>query len=167
MPRKVWLSQYGHVDPFDFRRDAWVDTLHQWFDHWLWRVPNDIMKQPRADIETGPDQWSAQPDWPAPAARPLSLRPQADGSLGFAPSTGTATFTDTKQDEGTLVSDPTTAQPYRLAYTTPPLKRDVRLSGTPTVSLRFKSDRPRPTWARCWSTTVPTRGSTTWARARA
>jgi X-Pro dipeptidyl-peptidase len=142
VPRKVWLSQYGHVDPFDFRRDAWVDTLHQWFDYWLWRVPNDIMKQPRADIETGPDQWVTQPDWPAPAARPLALRPHADGSLGLASSSGTATFTDTKQDEGTLVSDPTTAQPYRLAYATAPLTQDVRLSGTPTVSLKFKADRP-------------------------
>jgi predicted acyl esterase len=142
VPRKVWLSQYGHVDPFDFRRDPWVDTLHRWFDYWLWRVPNGIMKQPRADIETAPDQWSPQSDWPAPRSRPLTLAPRTDGTLGLTPSSGTATFTDTKQDEGSLVSDPTTAQPYRLAYTTPPLKQDVRLSGTPTVSLRFSADRP-------------------------
>jgi len=142
VPRKVWLSQYGHVDPFDFRRDAWVATLHQWFDRWLWHVPNDVMKQPRASIETGPDVWSDESDWPSRAARPLSLSPQADGSLGFAPSAGTASFTDSRADEGSLVSDPTVAQPYRLAYTTAPLKQNVRLSGTPTVSLRFKADRP-------------------------
>ena len=35
VPRKIWLSQEGHVDPFDFRRAAWVDTLHRWFDFWL------------------------------------------------------------------------------------------------------------------------------------
>ncbi|MGI5226446.1 Xaa-Pro dipeptidyl-peptidase [Actinoallomurus sp. CA-142502] len=142
VPRKVWLSQYGHVDPFDFRRDAWVDTLHQWFDYWLWHVHNGVMKQPRADIETGPDQWTTESDWPSPRARSLPLRPQADGTLGLSASSGNATFTDTKEDEGSLVSDPTTAQPYRLAYTTPPLKQDVRLSGTPTVSLRFTTDRP-------------------------
>jgi X-Pro dipeptidyl-peptidase len=142
VPRKVWLSQYGHVDPFDFRRDAWVDTLHQWFDYWLWHVRNDIMKQPRADIEVGPDQWATESDWPAPNSQNLSLRPQADGTLGLSASSGSATFTDTKKDEGSLVSDPTTAQPYRLAYTTAPLKQDVRLSGTPTVSLKFTSDRP-------------------------
>jgi X-Pro dipeptidyl-peptidase len=142
VPRKVWLSQYGHVDPFDFRRDAWVDTLHQWFDYWLWHVPNNVMKQPRADVEVAPDQWATQSDWPARDARPLSLSPQADGTLGLARSKGSATFTDTSQDEASLVSDPTTAQPYRLAYTTAPLKQDVRLSGTPTVSLRIKSDHP-------------------------
>lgn len=31
--RKIWLSQTGHVDPFDYRRGQWVDTLHKWFDH--------------------------------------------------------------------------------------------------------------------------------------
>jgi len=142
VPRKVWLSQYGHVDPFDFRRDAFVSTLHQWFDHWLMHVDNDVMKQPRADIEAGPDQWVTHSDWPDRQARPLNLRPQADGTLGLTAASGTATFTDAKNDEGTLVSDPTTAQPYRLAYATPPLKQDVRLSGTPTVSLKFKSDHP-------------------------
>src|SRR3954451_4739458 len=35
VPRKIWLSQEGHVDPFDFRRGEWVSTLHRWFDYWL------------------------------------------------------------------------------------------------------------------------------------
>jgi X-Pro dipeptidyl-peptidase len=142
VPRKVWLSQYGHVDPFDFRRDAWVDTLHQWFDHWLWHVSNNVMKQPRADVEVGPDKWVVQSDWPAPSARRLNLSPQSDGTLGLAPSSGSATFTDTRSDEASLVSSPTTPQPYRLAYTTAPLKQDMRLSGTPTVSLKVKLDHP-------------------------
>ncbi|MFL6053428.1 MAG: Xaa-Pro dipeptidyl-peptidase [Actinoallomurus sp.] len=142
VPRKVWLSQYGHVDPFDFRRDVWVDTLHAWFDHWLWKLPNDVMKQPRADVEVAPDQWAAQSDWPAPHTRQLSLRPEADGALGLKAGSGTGAYTDTKQAESDAVSDPTTAKPYRLAYTTPPLKRDVRLSGTPQVSLKIKLDKP-------------------------
>jgi predicted acyl esterase len=142
VPRKVWLSQYGHVDPFDYRRDAWVDTLHEWFDHWLWRIPNDVMKQPRVDLEVGPDVWSTQSDWPSPKADPVTLRPQADGSLGLKSGSGTGTYTDTRQNEATSVTDPTTAQPGRLAYATPPLQSDLRVSGTPKVSLKVSLDKP-------------------------
>jgi len=40
VPRKLWLHQTGHVDPFDVRRAAWVNALHEWFDYWLstWRA---------------------------------------------------------------------------------------------------------------------------------
>jgi predicted acyl esterase len=142
VPRKVWLSQYGHVDPFDYRRDAWVDTLHQWFDHWLWKIPNNVMQQPRADIETAPDTWVTQKDWPAPGATSVTLRPQADGSLGLRPGSGTGTYTDTRVAEDTAVTAPETAAPGRLAYTTAPLAHDLRISGTPKVSLSVRLDQP-------------------------
>jgi X-Pro dipeptidyl-peptidase len=150
VPRKVWISQYGHVDPFDFRRDVWVATLHKWFDFWLQGVPNDVMRQPRADVETGPDQWITQSDWPAPGAAAVTLRPAADGSLGLTPAAAgqTATYTDAAGDSGfgtaedDMAADPTTAQPYRLAYVSAPITAAMRLSGTPAVNLRAKLDKP-------------------------
>ncbi|WP_233358797.1 Xaa-Pro dipeptidyl-peptidase [Thermomonospora amylolytica] len=150
VPRKVWVAQYGHIDPFDFRRDAWVRTLHRWFDHELHGVRNGIMNEPRADVEIGPNQWITQSDWPAPGAIPVPLRPGADGGLGLepAPRGSTATFTDAPGDDGTgvtesqMVADPTAARPYRLAYVSPPLPMAARLSGTPTATLRIKLDRP-------------------------
>jgi X-Pro dipeptidyl-peptidase len=54
VPRKVWLMKVGHVDPFDSRREEWVDTLHRWFDYWLQGVPNGIMDEPRATVEADP-----------------------------------------------------------------------------------------------------------------
>lgn len=116
--RKAWVSQYGHMDPFDFRRDVWVDTLHKWFDHELMGVPNDVLRQPRADVQLGPDHWITQADWPAPT-RTLTLRPRHDGSLGIAPSTGTGSYLETLQTEATTAGDPGSANPYRLAYLTP------------------------------------------------
>lgn len=53
--RKVWLSQTGHVDPFDYRRSAWVPTLQRWFDHYLLGVDNGIQREPMADIERSVD----------------------------------------------------------------------------------------------------------------
>ena len=150
VPRKVWVAQYGHVDPFDFRRGVWVDTLHKWFDRWLQGVRNDVMRQPRADVEIGPNQWITQSDWPAPNARNITLRPAADGSLGLRPAAvgATATFTDVPGSSGfgitedEMVAEPTVAQPYRLAYVSAPIPRDVRLSGTPTVNLKVALDKP-------------------------
>ncbi|MFF5263662.1 Xaa-Pro dipeptidyl-peptidase [Actinomadura viridis] len=148
--RKVWLSQRGHVDPFDTRRDQWVATLHQWFDHELHKIRNGVLDRPRADIEVGPDQWITQADWPSPGARALTLRPGADGSLGTAPAAKgtTATYTDAPgpqgsgHSEGDLVSDPTAARPYRLAYVSAPLPATARISGTPAARLKVKLDRP-------------------------
>ncbi|GAA4242146.1 Xaa-Pro dipeptidyl-peptidase [Actinomadura meridiana] len=148
--RKVWLSQRGHVDPFDIRRDDWVDTLHKWFDHELLNVRNRVMDEPRADIEIGPDQWITQEDWPSPAASAVTLRPAADGSLGpaQAPEGATASFTDapgsgrTGTPEGQMVSDPGTAKAFRSAFVSGPLPDTSRLSGTPSASLRIKLDKP-------------------------
>ncbi|QKW37543.1 Xaa-Pro dipeptidyl-peptidase [Actinomadura sp. NAK00032] len=148
--RKVWLSQRGHVDPFDTRRDAWVATLHRWFDHELQKIPNGIMREPRADIETGPDRWITQRDWPSRDARDIVLRPGPDGVLGLtrAAKGATAAFTDAPgprgggHSESAMVADPTAAQPYRAAFVSAPLPRTGRLSGTPEARLRIKLDKP-------------------------
>ncbi|MFC5827197.1 CocE/NonD family hydrolase [Nonomuraea insulae] len=140
--RKVWVTQYGHLDPFWARREVWVDTLHRWFDHELMGVPNDIMRRPRADVQLGPDRWITQADWPAPTARTVTLRPQQDGSLGRTPSTGTGGYLDTRQTEIAMAADPATTNPNRLAFLTSPLKNAVRLSGTPSVSLKVTLDQP-------------------------
>ncbi|MFI7615062.1 Xaa-Pro dipeptidyl-peptidase [Nonomuraea terrae] len=146
VPRKIWVGQTQHVDPFDFegRRGLWVDTLHRWFDYWLHGVQNGIMSEPRADVEVGPAQWITQRDWPAPFAVKAPLRPSPDGSLGLsrAAKGSTATFTDTRMNENAMVADIGTPNPGRVAFTTGELPVDLRLSGTPTVDLRVKLDKP-------------------------
>ncbi|WP_327085568.1 CocE/NonD family hydrolase [Nonomuraea sp. NBC_01738] len=139
--RKVWVTQYGHLDPFWARRDVWIDTLHKWFDHELMGVSNDIMRQPRADVQLGPDRWIKQADWPAPTRR-TTLRPQQDGSLAGKRSTGTGSYLDAAQTEIAMADSPAAANPNRLAFLTPPLKNAMRLSGTPSASLRLKLDKP-------------------------
>lgn len=72
--RKIWLSQTGHVDPFDFRRAAFVDTLHRWFDHELLGYDNGIDDEPMADIERHPDQWTTSTLWPPRTTTATTLR---------------------------------------------------------------------------------------------
>jgi X-Pro dipeptidyl-peptidase len=146
VPRKIWVGQTQHVDPFDFegRRGLWVDTLHRWFDHWLLGVRNGIMNEPRADVEVAPAKWITQRDWPAPLALKVPLRPSADGTLGLRPAkrNSTASFTDVRMSENDMVADVGTDKPGRVAFTTGELPLNLRLSGTPTADLRVKLDKP-------------------------
>ncbi|MEU4831464.1 Xaa-Pro dipeptidyl-peptidase [Streptosporangium sp. NPDC023615] len=146
VPRKIWVGQYQHVDPFDFegRRDIWVDTLHRWFDRWLLGVENGIMREPRADVQTSLDRWITQRDWPAPLSLKIPFRPAADGSFGLVPARKgqKATFTDLRQSEDEMVADVGTVKPGRVAFTTGALPLDLRMSGTPVVDLRVALDAP-------------------------
>ncbi|MFJ4918953.1 Xaa-Pro dipeptidyl-peptidase [Streptomyces sp. NPDC088725] len=141
--RKVWLSQTGHVDPFDYRRAEWVDTLHRWFDHTLLGYDNGIDREPMADIERAPDQWSTDRVWPPSATDATTLHPgKAENSgagvlsLTAAEPGATAAFTDDPAlDEDDWAADIDTATPGKSGFTTPPLSHDLRLSGTSTVTV--------------------------------
>ncbi|MCS0599860.1 Xaa-Pro dipeptidyl-peptidase [Streptomyces sp. LP11] len=139
--RKIWLSQTGHVDPFDYRRGAWVDTLHRWFDHELLGYDNGIDREPMADIERHPDQWVTSPVWPPRATRPTTLHPAAGtlpgvGTLGLRRASGTETFTDDpKLSETDWAAHLTASTPEKAGFLTAPLTRDLRLSGSARVTV--------------------------------
>ncbi|WP_128379469.1 Xaa-Pro dipeptidyl-peptidase [Streptomyces cavernae] len=139
--RKVWLSQTGHVDPFDFRRATWADTLHRWFDHELLGYDNGIDDEPMADIERAPDQWVTSRLWPPRGTAATTLRPgKGDrpgvGTLGLRKGSGTATFTD---DPGLGETDWAaridTSTPDKAGFVTGPLTRDLGLSGSSAVTV--------------------------------
>ncbi|MEV6601544.1 Xaa-Pro dipeptidyl-peptidase [Actinoplanes sp. NPDC051346] len=153
VPRKIWLHQAGHTDPFNVRRDAWLATLHRWFDQWLYGIDTGIMREPMADVEVAPGQWRTADTWPVPGATPTSLAlggPAADGRPGTlapwpAPRGPRQTFVDdpsrTAED---LVADELGTDPNRLSYLSTPLEKETRLSGTPEVAVRADLDGKSP-----------------------
>ena len=149
VPRKLWLLRGGHVDPFDSRRGAWVDTLHRWLDHWLLGVENGIMAEPRVSIEESRDTWRDYADWPLPGAAPTQVylrgTSQATaGELGLSAggAVDTLTWTDAPTaNEAAVMSDPETARSNRRVFLSAPLQQDLRLSGTPVVELRAALDK--------------------------
>src|SRR6185436_1509239 len=148
VPRKIWLSQEGHVDPFDFRRAAWVDTLHRWFDYWLMNIDTGIMNEPVADIERGADVWQTSAAWPAGTNVNYVL--QGTGNPGTLASSGAGSGSLSLTDAPTLsetnaVSSPTTSRTGRRVYQTPVLTSALRISGTPTITLRVRSSKPTTT----------------------
>lgn len=141
--RKVWLSQTGHVDPFDFRRAEWVSTLHRWFDHYLLGYDNGIDSEPMADIERAPDQWSTDRVWPPRSTDTTSLRPDKGpaagvGTLGLQPARPGAreTFTDDPTlDETDWAAQVDRSTSSKAGFITKPLGRDLRLSGSSRVTI--------------------------------
>jgi len=139
VPRKLWLAQTGHVDPFDFRRAAWVSAIHRWFDYWLQGVDNGIMREPAVDIERAPDVWATATNWPVPGSRPTNVWLTPSGTLSVKPnrpSDPKLRFQDDPlQRESTMIGNETVVQPNRLAYVSRPLTAPLHVSGTPVVNL--------------------------------
>jgi X-Pro dipeptidyl-peptidase len=143
VPRKLWLSLEGHVDPFDYRRDAFVDTLNRWFDYWLQGVQNGIMEQPRVDIETSADTFTQFADWPLPNTTPTDVYLAGRGAgksgsllLGSGGDSDSLAFTDNSLSENNAITTPTGSQANRLTFLTTKLKSDVHLSGQPIIDLQ-------------------------------
>ncbi|MFV0126776.1 Xaa-Pro dipeptidyl-peptidase [Streptomyces sp. HMX112] len=141
--RRIWLSQTGHVDPFDFRRAEWVRALHRWFDHYLLGYDNGTDREPMAHIERAPDRWTTDRVWPPRTTRPTTLRPGAGtaagvGTLGLTPARPgtTETFTDDPRlSEIEWASAVDTPTPAKAAFLSRPLGRALRLSGSSTVTV--------------------------------
>jgi X-Pro dipeptidyl-peptidase len=144
IPRKLWLSQEGHVDPFDVRRAVWVSTVHRWFDFWLHGVANGIMDEPMVDIERSADVWETYPDWPVPSAAATEVFFQPGGDLSLVPAERPVTESlqdSTTQSQATMVQNPDAVQPNRLAYLSGPLTAPLHISGTPRLQVRAAADR--------------------------
>ncbi|MEW2358677.1 Xaa-Pro dipeptidyl-peptidase [Spirillospora sp. NPDC029432] len=152
VPRKLWLHQANHATPFRWRLEEWLRQTHHWFDHWLYDIDNGITKEPRVDVERAPGQWETARDWPVPGTRhvPLSLNAGPGGqpgSLSRLPRRGPVqSLTDagrTRTAEQLLVNEDQ-ADPGRLAYLTPALKKAVRVNGIPKAAFRASLDGRSP-----------------------
>jgi X-Pro dipeptidyl-peptidase len=159
--RKLWVTQTGHIDPFDFRRAEWVKTIHRWFDHELFDVQNGIMDEPMVDFERSADVWETLADWPAPEAEDTRLwfrtagpgeGEGAAGGFGYVAQKG-AQSTVKWQDTPSMprssnnpavvrVQDQlTTANPNKVVFMSDTLTTDLRISGAPSVQLTTTADQ--------------------------
>lgn len=148
VPRKIWLAQTGHVDPFDFRRGKWVRTLHRWYDYWLHGIDNGIMDEPIADVEVAPNRWKSFRSWPDERARKVRLflgpaKKKLPGTFSRRrPKKATMTYQDDpEQSESTMAGSPMTASENRLVFLTKKLRKKVRISGTVKVDIRATVDQ--------------------------
>ena len=174
---KLWLLRAGHTDPFESRRAVWVDTLHRWFDHYLYGVNNGIENEP-ARHDRGREgrleglHELADPRHAErrrlPARRPTT--PRAGTLGGIVRRRGRHAGLHRHGDlpnETTLMNTPTGSQANRRVFLSRPLTKDVRaLRHRPSIDLvAVARHARRRTSARCSSTTAPARRSRAAARA--
>jgi X-Pro dipeptidyl-peptidase len=145
VPRKLWIMRQGHVDPFDGRREVWVDTIHRWFDHWLYGIQNGIMNEPAVDVETSANVWEQHTDWPIPGTKMTDVFLRHDGAAvqgtlggssgGAAAST---TFRDNNLSETNYLNLNSSATQHgqKRMFLSPPLKTPLRMSGTAIIDLQ-------------------------------
>ena len=51
----------------------WVDTLHRWFDHYLYGVNNGIENEPHVTVEDEKDVWKDYTSWPIDGTQNVDL----------------------------------------------------------------------------------------------
>jgi X-Pro dipeptidyl-peptidase len=144
VPRKLWLMRTGHTDPFESRRAVWVQTLHRWFDHYLHGIDNGIETEPKVTIEDEKDRWRDYAEWPVPGTHDVDVdlratSPTTAGALGAGPGgdIGSLTFTSgSSASDTSYMNDPTGSQANRRVFLSQPLKKNVRLSGTPSIDIQ-------------------------------
>ncbi|MFF3322464.1 Xaa-Pro dipeptidyl-peptidase [Streptomyces sp. NPDC002889] len=146
VPRKLWLHQAGHSNPMPLRMEEWLTQLHQWFDYWLYDLDNGAVDAAPVHVEQSDFSWREQSDWPARGTRGMTLRLNEEGlaPLPEAPVKQSLTDAGRTISAQELVAAPDAENPNRLAYTTGPLTKDVRVNGVPTLSVRASLDGTSP-----------------------
>lgn len=162
VPRKIWLHQYAHDDPFDVRHDMWLTTLERWFDYWLKGIDNGIMDEPEASVEDLDGNWHDYANWPVPgtSAHTFAVCGGTDMRLGaltehltdasrtaesnadVCQPTHVASFKGARIRELIPFTQSHVAQDDRLLYVSEPLEHDYHISGTPHISMRVATSVP-------------------------
>ena len=144
VPHQLYLHQGGHGgNPND-------TLLNRWFTRYLYDVENGVEQLPKAYVVREDRTLTEYPEWPDPAMEQVKLKfspaATADGVGGLAISRDGSRATENLVDDASIRANTLAAaetSPNRLAYRTEALGEPLRLSGTPSVSLKLSVDRTK------------------------
>lgn len=151
--RKLFLHQDGHTDPVGYGT-YWSGPLLQWFDHYLQDLDNGVDVETQAIIQREGGGWTQEAVWPPAGTtdqkmrltKPLGRDAGAltlDGAAAAGPSAKVVRIKQTTPHSAdTIVADPTAPRLDRAVFLSNQLTSALRESGTATVTMRVKTDRP-------------------------
>ncbi|GGS50999.1 Xaa-Pro dipeptidyl-peptidase [Actinokineospora fastidiosa] len=142
---RIWLHQFGHSDPYNVNRDAWLVLLNRWMSHYLYDVDNGVERENKSTIQREDRTWAEEAEWPAPGTRPVTVHPTAGGDTTGGLAVRRGKGRETVVDDATKRAEDLAAaatSPHRLSYATGALATDLRISGTVRADLRLSFSRP-------------------------
>lgn len=156
VPLHIWFGQWVHAYPqgsaacakgAPCRGDFWEQALLAWFDQFLKGRDTGILNAPAVQLQADDGVWRHEETWP-PKTEVLSLYPQANGSLGLAAGTGSASYLDAGSNhygEGNTGSSVPFPQPpgASVEFVSAPLKDRLRLTGLPQLKTLATADGMR------------------------
>ncbi len=139
VPRKLWLHREAHTDPVRINSELWKQTMHRWFDHWLYDLDNGVMADAMTTIQRPNGTLETHNSWPEEGTTVVSYYPNANSSLSAtaSPPATQSMIDDTTQLEDVKIANPLEQKNSRLAYLTPPLTAPLRISGTARFHARL------------------------------
>lgn len=150
--RRIFLHQGEHVEPFYSYGTNYSTPLLQWFDYYLQGLDNGEQDEPRAIIQREDNSWSTDKEWPPTGTEDTTMTlsdplGRSAGALTVdaapAPSKRYVTISQaTAQSSDSIVQNPTTPRADRAVFLSDELSSQIRESGTATVTLRVKVDKP-------------------------
>jgi len=144
LPCLAYFTQGGHGGQPPFA------MLNRWFSHFLYGIDNGITQEAKSWIVRERDKNSeptSYPDYPHPAAAPVTLHPAGGGErVGVLAAAKAAdgkrvTIVDDSTVKGADLAMAETS-PHRLLYATPELTEPLHLSGTAKVTIRLACNKP-------------------------
>lgn len=144
VPLQIYYHQGGHGGEPPF------NMMNKWFTRYLFGIQNNVEKDPRAWIVREADGM-ANPtpyaDYPNPQSSPVKMYLTAgapgSGKLLKEKTTGQGmeTITDNFSFTGSSLAQAEYTD-HRLLFVTPPLTKDVHVSGVTSITIKAASDKP-------------------------
>lgn len=144
VPLQIYYHQGGHGGEPPF------NMMNKWFTRYLYGNKNNVEEDPKAWIVRETDGMASPTpyaDYPDPQASPVKMYLTA-GAPGWGRLTkektsgqGRETITDNFSFNGSALAQAEYTD-HRLLFVTPPLTKDVHISGVTSVTIKAASDKP-------------------------
>ncbi|MDT8401228.1 MAG: Xaa-Pro dipeptidyl-peptidase [Bacteroidales bacterium] len=144
IPVQMYYHQGGHGGQPPF------EMMNKWFTHYLFGVENNIHDGPKAWIVRENDERenpTPYADYPNPEAENIVFYPSPGApergtlELERIESAGRETLVDNVSFSGEALARAEWTE-HRLIYLTPELKKDIHISGLPSITIKAASSKP-------------------------